>query len=1362
MRKIQFVLTAAVMLLAQALHAQDASPIVVSKTATDNHDGTYTLTLKTHLMGNLYDGSNQSAADIVFLMDVSKDLSGSLSTEKQWAPVSRAVSPVTKTVTETVKAMTATTKDAVTKTVTKFPKTVTKAMTATNRVSTKTQNWTYYNLTANATGTANFSFYYRDDNGDYYVMHKWSGLANSSGTANNVYAIGYIDKNGNTWYLTNNGVSSTYEDITGNKTTLWNGTLYKGWTYTTDGSNCYGLDYGNEYGTAENQWYYLHTDGKYYPVRRANNLPDANGGNNAYAAWVVIDGTTFYLHGERLDSDYDHSLYKNVSGERAYLLSIWFGAPLYKGGWDYSMVTSGATASKGKGYYYHHSDGNYYPVQKAQEPVDGVSTYQMFVEIPENGQTKKYYLYGEELSEDPCPYSLTNKVKCYFGAQLDTAAYTGWCYNRIYDGTTSGSSSGGIKAKNYYLYNGEYYPVRKATMSIDGVTTYQAYIETLEGKRYLNGNGVQDTPYLLSKSQYTILHFGSLYEMSGWSSGAVTAGTTESGHSYRHSDNKYYPVQKVTLGPSTTPSTPATTYQLFVEVPENGQIVTRYLWGHTLHSEPCPYSCTTYAIIWYGSLYKGGWTYNTISEGTHLYLYNGEYYPVRKAKESNVYQSFINTPDGKLYLHGDTVSLEPCTTSLNTKAPFFYGPLYSGGWKYGDIITQTTAGGEFYRYNNKYYRVLREEGTTTSRRLYIEVYENSVTTKYYLVGRGVSATLPSNYYATDNTGIFFGTLYRGGWSYNASGTAITAGASGGQYVLYNNTYFPVRKGTKSVSGNTTYQAWINYTDDSPRVYAATDRGELYLTGSDLLPSPQRYFRNSSSSLYLETLYQEKTYSKAVGLQNAVWAFVQEMVTKSQQTGLSHRIALAQFGIEAWGATGGQSTYDYPHLQTTTSSTAARKAAVLADLYDITSSTDLSSLQNKWTTATVTTATSDTKTAHRYGLSIAQGLFSREGGNDDVDYDGNNTLNITGSDPYEKAKLSGDSHTNYSSRPKYVIIIGDGVERAAAADLETNIQTAKSIATALKSDPNVKIYYVHVGENRTNEVAQFEQALSSGSDYCKNVALYDEGLKDVLLDISQEIGGSVLNLGDDTIVQDVVTPEFTVPTGYNIELYTSHYAQYETGASPRFATEDQWIPFEDGTVTKTVNADGTTTIRVTGFDFSANWCGEHVAGEGYTGEQLIVKIPIVPKEGIVGGIVATNTADSQLLDANENWLADYEIQYVTGIPMHIQISKSGLREGDSAIFTIRRKLRSAANFDVTPFMKVILTGNAEGTAVTADIINLNPEYIYLIEEGDWSWTYTPTVQSISTEDQTTNPFVFGNTARTDINYDTGEAEANNIW
>lgn len=68
-------------------------------------------------------------------------------------------------------------------------------------------------------------------------------------------------------------------------------------------------------------------------------------------------------------------------------------------------------------------------------------------------------------------------------------------------------------------------------------------------------------------------------------------------------------------------------------------------------------------------------------------------------------------------------------------------------------------------------------------------------------------------------------------------------------------------------------------------------------------------------------------------------------------------------------------------------------------------------------------------------------------------------------------------------------------------------------------------------------------------------------------------------------------------------------------------------------------------------------------------------------------------------------------------LFITIEKKGLKEGDSAIFTISRK-----ETPEIPFRTVILTGNASGTPVSKKVA-LNSG-VWIVSESDWSWSYDP--------------------------------------
>ena len=1362
MKHIKFIFTvAAALFLTTGMYAQ-LLPVMTEKEASSrNDDGTYTLTLKSYVTGEVVQKSKLGPADIIFAMDISGSMKNNIGKDDVYSEVTKTVKAVTKAITTTTKAMTATTNDKFV--ATSKPGTVaTPNMKATNRMSSSTKNWTFNGVTADADGTANYSHFYKDDNGDYYAVHKANNLPNSAGTSNNVRALWYVDKNGNTWYLTTNGVSSTYLDVTSNTATIWNGTLYKGWTYkyhrtgnSTDGYTyqCYGFDNGNADATVASQWYYLHTDGEYYPVRLANNYPDSYGGNTARVAWVEINGVQWFLHGDKLDTDYDHDICNvpntNLTGDYR---AIWF-APLYKGGWTYStMIAYSASGS----HYYEDTDGKRYPVQKATEEVNGVTTYQAFVEIPGVG---KRYLYGtNQLSETPCPFATANNIPYYFG-ELYTG---GWKTGDITDGTTG--------TKHYYLHtDGEYYPVRKSTAS----NNHQVYVVLPEGTFYFDGNGLSEDPYPLSPTNANVtFYFGSLYTVTGWTYNNIKDknATVENGYFYKHTDDKYYPVFTETL------TTPTTTYQAYVMLAgsDGNLTVKKYLWGHELHDEPCPYSAAMTTVFYYGTLYTGGWkqsaiTVATSSAGGHYYLHtDNEYYPVKKERVSitvdgvtkNTYQVYVELPaseGGKMYLWGHGVHEDPYPYSWAEKATIYFEPLYSGGWSYDHVTAPTSATSDFYKHSDgKYYRVLKEKLTSpsTSYQLYVELPEG----KRYLYGSTISVD-PYPYAIQPDMGIYFGELYEGGWTY----ANITAGsATGGHYYLYEGEYYPVQKKKETYTYDgasvATYQAFV----ELPVSPGSETMVKWYLTPTGLSATEYKWSRNTDgkSTVWFDSLYllKQYDYSRYEGLRRAVYAFIDDLSARclAQEDGPVHsRVALVQYANASWAyKPGNQTSKNLPHLKQFTNSAASGNSVVLCDFEDLTSASGVQALKDAMPEGTPTTGA----TRAAYGMVLAKGLFLREAGDPSgYDYDGSGAT-----DSYEQRLFSGDPYAPDSegvTRKKILITIGDGEDNEKAE--------WKTWADDFKANvPDAKVFVVHV---QTTAIQAHEKYVASPDEtnpddgsvfhYYYDVKYYDEELIEALLSISAGSGGAMIDLGSTAIVRDVVTPEFSIPAGATIQMYTANCIGGTPAVNPTqliFEDETNWESF-NGTYTLEAKDDGTTVLRVTGFDFSANWCGDHGGEDGYMGKELIIRFPILPKEDIVGGIIPTNTAISEILDENEDPVKEFPIPKVGPFPIHIQIEKTGLLTEDSAVFAIYRKLRvEGSSYETAPYMTVVLTGiDADGSAVTADIVGLDPDYHYKIVETSWSWRYTPEVTNISTETQTMNPFKFKNTLDTTVTTKNGE-------
>ena len=242
------------------------------------------------------------------------------------------------------------------------------------------------------------------------------------------------------------------------------------------------------------------------------------------------------------------------------------------------------------------------------------------------------------------------------------------------------------------------------------------------------------------------------------------------------------------------------------------------------------------------------------------------------------------------------------------------------------------------------------------------------------------------------------------------------------------------------------------------------------------------------------------------------------------------------------------------------------------------------------------------------------------------------------------------------------------------------------------------------------------------------------------------------------------------------------------------------PFDlDGTeespkITFTVSSDGKRII-VKGFNYSEMFCGvdpdvTHTEGElantrqmaaddrnasyalpGYRGFKVIFEFPIAIDPDALGGVnVPTNDDEASGLyisDANGNPINNPVVTYPTpdlSIPVRLVIQKTGLKAGESANFTVQRKLRTAgAGVNYNDFTSFVLTGG--DTTPEVRIINLDPAYYYKVKEGNWSWTYENVSEEYYTTDPddkpiSKNPVVFNNLPEED-NPKHAESKATNV-
>lgn len=173
-------------------------------------------------------------------------------------------------------------------------------------------------------------------------------------------------------------------------------------------------------------------------------------------------------------------------------------------------------------------------------------------------------------------------------------------------------------------------------------------------------------------------------------------------------------------------------------------------------------------------------------------------------------------------------------------------------------------------------------------------------------------------------------------------------------------------------------------------------------------------------------------------------------------------------------------------------------------------------------------------------------------------------------------------------------------------------------TNINSVSDVNKYMHLVSSNYKNAESMSSPGTSTypagGKSYYLSAGNSTE-LNNVFENISSQIGGSDTELTSSSVLKDAVTPYFEIPGGTNaqITLKTADCTGTANGKLT-FGTETA----APGDVQATVSDN---SVSVTGFDYSANWCGPHMDAGGnavYRGQKLIVEFKIQPTSAFLGG------------------------------------------------------------------------------------------------------------------------------------------------
>lgn len=411
--------------------------------------------------------------------------------------------------------------------------------------------------------------------------------------------------------------------------------------------------------------------------------------------------------------------------------------------------------------------------------------------------------------------------------------------------------------------------------------------------------------------------------------------------------------------------------------------------------------------------------------------------------------------------------------------------------------------------------------------------------------------------------------------------------------------------------------------------------------------------------------------------------------------------------------------------------------------------------------------------------------------------------------------------------KTVVLFTDG-----APD---NYYTPINVARQLK-DMGVKVYTVGIFDNETTAISTYMNGVSSNypeanatpannpnttnlgnrntdTDSSGKLNEYyftatsQEGLEAIFATLADASGAPDQQVGSSTEVRDMVTSSFSLPK--DMELSDISYSVWKAGGTSDNLTWTEDTSYDKSGIhaefgKKNYTENGKTvqrdTVGVTGFDFSkddtsmgagdGNWVGVRIPDpndrtKDFTaGRKLVISFDVEPKEGVTGGDTQTNGSDSGVYVYNAE-TKEYELKNAfylpeTQLPINIQITKIGLRHGESATFKIMKidpKKDEDGNIQYNSlgkpipnektvtgetdpykakgyknFSKVILTNKGtDGARVTKTLLNLDPNWVYLVIEDDWAWAYdtvgAETMQTTSSV--TVNPFSFEDTEKTGV-------------
>ena len=582
------------------------------------------------------------------------------------------------------------------------------------------------------------------------------------------------------------------------------------------------------------------------------------------------------------------------------------------------------------------------------------------------------------------------------------------------------------------------------------------------------------------------------------------------------------------------------------------------------------------------------------------------------------------------------------------------------------------------------------------------------------------------------------------------------------YAKFNDEYYPVQKGRTYHPAEGHWETWLfipYWVEDVPEyysyyLYVSVNSVRYYLSDTSFVIDEPENVTDQNGAIWNGTLYkrQSTTFNKLEKLKSSVLDFIRIIDENDIWADYpTNSIKRTKNGIESRL---GNTIAIVPFASSITTT------GNYARLLPLTRRSDLEALVND--------LEAEGGTYAHLGMQKALDLL------DDLSDDRKNrtTVLFTDGNPglygdwrYDDTWDSANKTINYSDQVKGLANTTKGIN-----------STVFTIGLFNEPTANTNTYMSKASSDYKDATSMDTGTRLTNGKYYKKAGEGEDDLAEIFKGIAEVSGGTSSEIGSGSSATiDIVSTSFNIPTGADhssIEIWTAPVIGQEVwpgdgktyltfGTEVMKGTPDANV-LDD--VTLVPNPSNLNEVKVTGFDFAENYCAYESNTHTPHGYKLILKIPIMINEDAVGGpAVETNTGESGIyLENDDDPLITFNKPTVK-IPVNLWILKSGLKEKESARFTIQRKdMRTAGNEYVDYQTVVLVGGQNEVTRTFTDkngiqqtftgpmvkILGLDPNYHYRIKEENWSWTYSnQEMTPMTTEGLTVNPFVIKNTKTT---------------